>query len=181
MHVAVCLESYPTEGKKLEYIYPGFFCFLKPIQMHSITRSLIFPAILLLLNTSVVFSLGEGPKLQYTVSILQPATHTYAVELRCSNWKQDSIHLKMPQWMPGYYQLMNYAKGVEQLKATDGEGKNIVVERSNDNTWILRGIKSKPFVVSYSVVTKRQFVANSYVDSAYAISLFRIYLYNQRT
>jgi len=70
--------------------------------------------------------------------------------------------------MPGYYQLMDYAKSVENLEARDANGKNIAAEKLNDNTWLISGIKGRPFSVKYSINTNRQFVANSYVDSAHA-------------
>jgi len=70
--------------------------------------------------------------------------------------------------MPGYYQLMDYAKTVENLEAFDANGKNISAQKLNDNTWLISGIKGKPFFVKYSINTSKQFVANSYVDSAHA-------------
>lgn len=70
--------------------------------------------------------------------------------------------------MPGYYQLMDYAKSVEGLAAIDDKGNHLAVEKPNDNTWLITGIKGRPFSVKYKVNTSRQFVANSYVDSAHA-------------
>jgi len=70
--------------------------------------------------------------------------------------------------MPGYYQIMDYAKSVENMLARDEKGESIPVEKIIDNTWDISGIKNKAFFVNYSVSTKKQFVANSYVDSAYA-------------
>ncbi len=124
--------------------------------------------ILLSVYSIPVLSQKNIPVLQYEVSILQPATHTYDVSLRCSNWNLDTIHLKMPAWMPGYYQLMGYAKSVENIQATDEKGKNISIEKISDNGWKISGIKHKPFIVKYTIRTKSQFVANSYVDSAHA-------------
>ncbi|TFH26895.1 MAG: M61 family peptidase [Bacteroidia bacterium] len=122
-------------------------------------------------TTQTAFSQSENSHLHYVISIPEPASHTYLLELNCREWNQDTIHLKMPNWMPGYYQIMDYAKAVENIRANDEHGKNIPVERTNDNTWILTGIKNKTFVVSYSIRTHRQFVANSYVDSTHAYLL----------
>ena len=70
--------------------------------------------------------------------------------------------------MPGYYQLMDYAKSVENLAAIGENGKHIAVEKLSDNTWLISGIKGRPFSVKYTVNTYKQFVANSYIDSAHA-------------
>jgi predicted metalloprotease with PDZ domain len=118
--------------------------------------------------TTAVLSQKVPTQLHYTVSVPQPATHTYQVELHCNNYKQDTIRLKMPRWMPGYYQLMDYAKSVENMVAKDGKGNNIPVKQVNDNSWVIAGIKNRSFFINYTIQTKRQFVANSYVDSAHA-------------
>lgn len=70
--------------------------------------------------------------------------------------------------MPGYYQIMDYDKSVENLRAKDGKDANIKVEKENDNTWVIAGIKNRTFHVGYTIRTSKQFVANSYVDSAHA-------------
>jgi predicted metalloprotease with PDZ domain len=129
---------------------------------------LVFFFILFLFPTTVVLSQRPTPVLHYKISIPEPAKHTYDVELHCSQWSQDTIHLKMPKWMPGYYQLIDYAASVEHLVAKDDNGKNILVEKVNDNSWAVYNIKNKSFIVQYTIRTNKQFVANSYVDSAHA-------------
>ncbi len=124
--------------------------------------------LLFLINNTVVFSQKGIPHLHYEVSIPQPASHTYDVELDCSNWEQDTIHFKMPVWMPGYYQVMDYANSVENLLVKEDNGKILPVEKIRDNTWLVSGVKNKSFIVKYTIRTKSQFVANSYVDSAHA-------------
>lgn len=147
------------------------FClwaFGKSIQQYPKKYKLLLFLILLSVSITPVFSQKETPLLHYTVSVLEPAGHTYDVELRCSKWAQDTIQLKMPKWMPGYYQLIDYAKSVENIIAKDAKGKSIPIEKLNNNTWVVSGIKNKSFFVKYTIRTQRQFVANSYVDSARA-------------
>ena len=108
------------------------------------------------------------PALRYVVSMPQPATHRYHVELRMGGQAQDTLRLKMPNWMPGYYQLMNYANNVESFVAEDEKGTRLPLQKTNDNTWVLTGIRGKSLVVKYDIKTSRTFVANSYVDSTHA-------------
>jgi predicted metalloprotease with PDZ domain len=114
------------------------------------------------------FSQSENPTISYLISIPEPSTHIYNVQLQCSQWKQDTIQLKMPQWMPGYYQKMNYAKSLKNMHAQDIKGNSLPIKKKNDNTWLISEIKDKTFLVNYSIQTERQFVANSYVDSTHA-------------
>ncbi|CAN5851465.1 PDZ domain-containing protein [soil metagenome] len=101
--------------------------------------------------------------LQYTVSMPRPANHLFHIELQVNNWDKDTIDLKMPQWMPGYYQLMNYANAVDHIVSND-----IPLKKTSDNSWQLITGKRKTFKLSYDVKADKQFVANSYLDSTHA-------------
>ncbi|KRO87273.1 MAG: hypothetical protein ABR90_04895 [Cryomorphaceae bacterium BACL29 MAG-121220-bin8] len=128
--------------------------------------------ILILLSVLLIWSCSsseeEEPIIQYLISIPNPSSHTYNVELHYSHWKQGSIQLKMPQWMPGYYQIMDYAKYLEDIQATDKNGNILPIKKINDNTWEIADLKKDSFIINYSIRTDRQFVANSYVDSTHA-------------
>lgn len=107
---------------------------------------------------------NKTPFLKYTVSMPQPSSHYFHVELYGSGWQDDTLELKMPKWMPGYYQIMDYAKAVENVSAKNREGKNLPLKNINENTWQIVLTKNKTFILNYDVKADRQFVANSYVD-----------------
>ena len=102
----------------------------------------LLPTAFFLANTS---ALGQPtkPLLQYTVSMPKPANHYFHVELYCSGWRKDTIDFKMPKWMPGYYQIMKYAKAVENFSAMDNKDKTVPVKNINDNTWQILLQKTK--------------------------------------
>lgn len=104
---------------------------------------------------------------QYSLSIPQPSSHEYHVELNLPSFNSDTVTLKMPVWMPGYYQFMPYAGDVQNLVAKDAGNKTLVVTHPNDHTWKVV-TKKKPVTLSYDIQTHRKFVAISYVDSAHA-------------
>lgn len=125
-------------------------------------------SIVIFSSTSLVCFAQNKPVMKYTVTITDPASHKYHVELRTSGWSNDTLTLKMPKWMPGYYQIMDYAKGLENLSAKDDKGKAVTFQRVADNTLRFADIQKKTLVLNYDVVTTRKFVANSYVDSEHA-------------
>jgi predicted metalloprotease with PDZ domain len=130
-----------------------------------------------LLNHSA-FAQGEKPVLHYTLSMPQAASHFCHVELQVKNGNLDSLHFKMPQWMPGYYQIMNYAKSVENISAKDEKGKVVNLKKKNNNTWSVGGIRNKSFTITYDVKADKKFVANSYVDTTRAyLASAGIFLY----
>ncbi len=63
---------------------------------------------------------------------------------------------------------MNYGADVRNIRAHDAKGKALNLETLNDNTWRLTGNSKKGAVIEYDIHTSKQFVANSYVDTARA-------------
>jgi len=129
-------------------------------------------AILILLYSMGIYTQAlaqeQNPIFSYTISIPSPATHSYNVSLHSSGWLQDTVQLKMPKWMPGYYQIMNYANDLSDMIATNEQGMTLPLKKINENTWELTGIKQQDFTLAYTIKTSKQFVANSYVDADHA-------------
>jgi predicted metalloprotease with PDZ domain len=117
---------------------------------------------------TIAYSQTSLPRLHYELSIPHPENHSYAVSLAISEWKEDTLCLKLPNWMPGYYQMMGYSKDLEDISARDLQGTYLSMDRLNENTWKIGGIRNKEFLVNYTIRTHRQFVANSYVDADHA-------------
>ena len=109
-----------------------------------------------------------NPELKYTVSIPDPNSHLLHVTLFCQGLNMDTILFRMPQWMPGYYQIMNYANDVRNLVAKGKNGENLAIKKPDGHSWKIAVKRNTPFSVSYDVKAEKQFVANSYVDSTHA-------------
>lgn len=108
------------------------------------------------------------PKIKYTISVAEPATHFYTVDGIFTSIPTDTLVLKLPNWMPGYYQLMDYAKSLQLLSINDDKGKSMTYQHPNDNTYIIPNSKNKTIRIIYNIETSKQFVANSYVDTGRA-------------
>ena len=116
----------------------------------------------------IVGAVFAQPKMHYTVSMPQAAKGKFHITLDAAGFNKDSIVLKMPNWMPGYYQIMNYANTVDSLVAFNQKGKALSVSKINSNSWLIVTTRNTPFRVTYQIQTKRKFVANSFIDSAHA-------------
>jgi predicted metalloprotease with PDZ domain len=108
------------------------------------------------------------PTLNYIVSMTEAQQHKYHMEVHAARFNKDSLVFKMPNWMPGYYQIMDYANDIENISAKDQYGKSILIKKFNHNSWSIIGIKNKPFTLSYDIKANKQFVAISYIDSTHA-------------
>lgn len=108
-----------------------------------------------------------GGTLRYVVSMPAPPSHYYHIELFASGWEQDTLTLKLPQWTPGYYQIMHYANAVGNVNVRSGRNVSMAVKKDNENSWVIGGIKKKSFTVSYDVKADKHFVASSVLDSVH--------------
>jgi len=116
-----------------------------------------------LLSLIAIYPAGYAQQLRFTVSMEHPASHTFQVELGCTNLKGNATEFKMPVWTPGYYQRMDYAKNVEHFTVRGIHGDTLAWTQKGNGCLIKHG-KQKVFTISYDVKTTRLFVANPYID-----------------
>jgi predicted metalloprotease with PDZ domain len=109
----------------------------------------------------------ENQAIQYTVSMPDPSNHLFHIALVCKGLKGDTVYLKMPRWMPGYYQIMDYPDNVKNFKANSGQNKTLTFKQTDRNTWqVIQGNHSS-FIAEYDVFSDRRFVANNYLDTTH--------------
>ncbi|RDB06092.1 M61 family metallopeptidase [Runella aurantiaca] len=106
---------------------------------------------------------GFSQKLAFTVTMEEPASHLFQVELNCEGFKGEKIDFRMPVWSPGYYQKMNYPKNLQNFKVTDVKGNKVNWLKKNNSTWEVEN-NGRELRISYSILADRKFVANSYLD-----------------
>src|ERR1700761_8383428 len=93
---------------------------------------------ILLIAATVTFALASSAQpviLHYTVSMDHPESHRYHVVLKATGFKGPGIDLRMPGWMPGYYQMLDYAKNVSGLRALGEGGQALSMEKTDRDAW----------------------------------------------
>jgi predicted metalloprotease with PDZ domain len=124
---------------------------------------------LILLYAVSARSLAAAEKLSFTISMPQPASHTFHVSFRCEGLKGDLRDFKMPNWSPGYYGIGDYARYVSNFRAEDSSGHTLAWEKVAKNTWRVVSDNAPVIVVQYDVFGNTAFAANNYLgeDRAY--------------
>jgi len=114
----------------------------------------------------VTFTSGAAPqsRLAFTVSMEHPNTHYYHVVFRCEGLKGETLDFKLPVWTPGFYQIMDYSRNVQNFRAEDQTGSSLAWEKTAKNAWRVRTGGSASVTVSYDVYAFTRFVAESYLD-----------------
>ena len=116
---------------------------------------------------SVLLMAQQPGNISFTVSMPAPATHIFHVVMQCKGVRKDTVEFKMPMWMPGYYQIMNYPDKLSQFAATSSTGKELTWHKSGINSWKVETRGNDAFNISYDILADRSFVATSYLDSAH--------------
>jgi len=133
--------------------------------MRTKPRPIVFCLFLIFAAT---LALGQKPEgtMSIVLSMDQPSTHYYHVVFRCDGLKGETQDFKLPEWTPGYYRIMDYARNVLNFRAEDGTGRELPCEKTTKNTWRVRTGKSSAASVSYDVYAFARSVADSYLDDS---------------
>ncbi len=107
-------------------------------------------------------------QLYFNVSIPHPESNSYEVDFQINGIDRDTIVLKMPKWMPGYYQILDYAKSISEINANTKTGESIPIQKQDNNSWYITNQRNKAFTVHYTIKCERPFVALSFVDAEHA-------------
>lgn len=105
--------------------------------------------------------------LRYTLSMPEPHTHYFEVEVELSGARQNYIDYKMPVWAPGSYLVREFAKNVEGFSATDKSGKALRHEKISKNTWRVYSNKADAVRVRYKVYAFEMSVRTSFLDASH--------------
>jgi len=100
----------------------------------------------------------------FLLSMDQPSSHTYHVEMSYKGHTGEIVDLKMPTWTPGYYGILDFPKNVRNFRAADGTGKQLAWEKTTENCWRVCSNRSSEIKIAYDVLANTPFVANSYLD-----------------
>ncbi|AKD05793.1 peptidase M61 [Pontibacter korlensis] len=97
----------------------------------------------------------------------EPHTHYFEVEAELSGTRKKYIDFTMPVWAPGSYLVREFAKNVEDFKATDGSGKALRSEKIDKNTWRVYSNKANVVRASYDVYAYEMSVRTSFLDASH--------------
>ncbi|WP_159469400.1 M61 family metallopeptidase [Dyadobacter sp. 3J3] len=116
-----------------------------------------------LLKSATVFAQTQDP-VQFTITMANPANHTFHVLMDCKVGPHETSRLKMPAWSPGYYQIMDFESFVSNFQVTDQAGAKLFFDKKGKNEWHVEKAKATSLHVEYDVLTTREFVGTSFVD-----------------
>jgi predicted metalloprotease with PDZ domain len=104
-------------------------------------------------------------KVSYQLSMPEPQTHYFEVELTINSTGMDSVLVKMPVWAPGSYLIREFARNVDSFGAVNLQNETIETYKKNKNTWVVKNNKQNAVKVRYSVYANEISVRTSFIDA----------------
>ncbi len=106
----------------------------------------------------VVFLLGFSPflfsafslEIKYTISLKDPISHYFHVQIAINGIQEESLDFQMPAWSPGRYEIQNFAKNVRDFQAKSEE-QPLSFQKIDKQTWRVQTNHNDGVTVSYQV------------------------------
>ncbi|MBD0371919.1 MAG: M61 family metallopeptidase [Pyrinomonadaceae bacterium] len=111
---------------------------------------------------------ARPPEISYTVSMPKPFTHLLDVEMRVRGTLPARTDLIMPVWTPGSYLIREYERHVQDFEAKTSDGRALMWNKINKNTWRVETAGARELVVSYTVYCNEFSVRTNEVTDRHA-------------
>src|SRR5215470_12533882 len=73
--------------------------------------------------------------IEYTLTIGEPLSHLYTVQVAITGIRSDSFDISMPAWAPGNYVVMDFARNVQRFDAATTRGRPLQWQQIDKETW----------------------------------------------
>ncbi len=123
---------------------------------------------LLLLATTRLGAQGLPP-VRYTVRMPAPATHYLEVEASYPANGTPTLELMMPVWTPGSYLVREFARNVENVRATSSSGTALPVNKTRKNRWAIDAPRTGRVTLSYRVYAHERAGRLDWMEESFAL------------
>lgn len=89
------------------------------------------------LYSAAVAQSSRPAHIAYRIAMPDPATHLYDIELDVDGVPGRTLALQLPVWSPGRYARMDFAKNIQEFRATDPAGQPLAWTKSDGSRWVV--------------------------------------------
>lgn len=104
--------------------------------------------------------------MHYKVSISNPTEHFIQLTFTIDSIHQDYIHIQLPAWRPGRYELQNYAKNIRCFEITDDKKNQIAFKKITKDCWEVETKNINKIFISYEYYANQYDAGASYIDES---------------
>lgn len=107
-----------------------------------------------------------APRITYTISLLQPHTHLYDIQIDVDTQAADAVEFIMPSWTPGSYMIREYARNVQEFHAK-ANGHSCTWHKTAKDAWQVVTAGAEQLTVHYRVYANELTVRTSHLDDSH--------------
>lgn len=104
--------------------------------------------------------------MHYKFYVKNPAAHYLYIDLTISNNTESELHLQLPAWRPGRYELGNFAKNIKKFDAFNEKGDLLEWTKLNKDLWIIKTNGASTIKVTYSYFAADLNAGSTFVDAS---------------
>jgi predicted metalloprotease with PDZ domain len=105
--------------------------------------------------------------MHYNISILDTVNHFIKLTWTIENIHQDILHLQLPAWRPGRYELQNFAKNIRRFNVQDSNGNRVPFRKVVKDRWEVETHNIHTLVVSYEYCANQLDAGASFVSDEF--------------
>jgi predicted metalloprotease with PDZ domain len=94
---------------------------------------------------------ARGVEIAYTVNVKNPTSHLYEIEMTVKGIRETSVSVSMPAWSPGMYRIENYARNVQDFRASNIHNQPLMWEQTDKQTWRIAKQSADDVEIRYQV------------------------------
>lgn len=128
-------------------------------------KTLLTIGFIAVLNAGFFASAQES--ISYKLSMPEPHTHYFHVEIAVDRGSSDSLDFKLPVWAPGSYLVRDFPKHIEGFQAYDEKGALLPFSKITKNTWRVAAANAERVVVKYQTYAFETSVRTSFLDASH--------------
>ncbi len=113
-------------------------------------------------------TVGVPLRIAYRVAMPDPASHLYEIALDIDGARGSTLPLQLPVWSPGRYAKMDFAKNIQEFRATDASGAPLAWDKTNGSRWVVRTGGARGVRVRYKSFDNSLSGTFSVLDTAHA-------------
>ncbi len=102
--------------------------------------------------------------IHYRISCLTPPSQFVQFELRITAQNEGEIHLQLPAWRAGRYQLANYAQNIRNFRIKNSSGQRVEFQKITKDCWVFKSENSEEYLISYEYFAAKMDAGSAWAD-----------------
>jgi predicted metalloprotease with PDZ domain len=105
----------------------------------------------ILLTTLPQTAFAQASSIEYTLTIKNPLSHLYEVEIHINGMRFNSVDVAMPAWSPGVYAIRDFAGSVQEFETVTRSNRALQSRKIDKQTWRISKAEGDDVTVRYRV------------------------------